>query len=303
MKAFAGLILTAIVLVSCHQAPESGQERESSPTLVVVNYPLAWFAERLAGDFATVVFEVPADEDPAFWRPGDEAIARIQEADLIFLNGASYAKWVDTTSLPFEATVDTSAAFADAFIEVEEAVTHSHGEGDPGHTHGGTAFTTWLDFTQAAAQATAVATAITEEWPDRKETVLANLQVLHDELKELEGEMAAATASLQGAPLIASHPVYEYWARANDLEVHSLLWEPGMELDESDLAELDALMEDHPGAKYFVWEGEPLAGHAEKLEARGLISLVVSPCGNRPESGDFLTVMKDNIAALRAATR
>ncbi|NRB26698.1 MAG: zinc ABC transporter substrate-binding protein, partial [Roseibacillus sp.] len=38
----------------------------------------------------------------------------------------------------------------------------------------------------------------------------------------------------------------------------------------------------------------------EKLKRIGLTSVVISPCGNRPESGDFLSVMRANIAALQA---
>ncbi|NIP98481.1 MAG: zinc ABC transporter substrate-binding protein, partial [Akkermansiaceae bacterium] len=74
--------------------------------------------------------------------------------------------------LPFETTVDTSASFSDKFIKVTNAVKHTHGKNDDVHSHAGTAFTTWLDLRQAAAQAREAANAIAEEWPDRKDTVM-----------------------------------------------------------------------------------------------------------------------------------
>ena len=40
------------------------------------------------------------ENDPAFWKPDDAAIARFQTADLILRNGAGYAKWMKTVSLP-----------------------------------------------------------------------------------------------------------------------------------------------------------------------------------------------------------
>ena len=298
------LLCSALLLTACgdKEGPATENENDGQPTIATVNYPLAYFAERLAGDFATIVFDAPADEDPAFWTPSDEDIAAMQKADLILMNGATYAKWAATTSLPFEAVVDTSASFAADFIKVEEAVTHSHGKDDEEHSHGGTAFTTWMDLKQAAAQASAVATAISEEWPDHKDKVQENLATLLDDLKDMDAKMTAATDNLKDAPVIASHPVYQYWERAYGLKVPSLLWEPEMDLGDAELAELRKLMEENAGAKFFVWEGDPLPGHIEALKGLGLTSLVVSPCGNRPESGDFLSVMEANVAAINAVT-
>jgi zinc transport system substrate-binding protein len=303
MKAAFITAASAALLLSCGERKHSSHNTSGSgkPTIAVVNYPLAYFAERLAGDFAAILFAAPADEDPAFWEPGDEEIAAIQKADLILLNGATYAKWTATTTLPFETTVDTSASFADRFIEVKEAVTHTHGKDDTKHSHGGTAFTTWMDLKQAALQAKAAAEAITDEWPDKKDAVMKNLAALESDLMELDRAMAAATAKLKSAPVLASHPVYQYWERAYGLMVPSLLWEPEMDLDDAAMADLKKLQDANPGAAYFVWEGDPLPSHIEKLKAAGLTSLVVSPCGNRPESGDFLSVMKANLAALEAA--
>jgi len=302
MKASSALPLVALLLVSCGGKEEPGTANDKGkPTIAAVNYPLAYFAERLAGDFATILFEAPAEEDPAFWKPRDQEIERIQNADLILLNGAGYAKWTTSTTLPFSATVDTSASFEKEFIEVHDVVQHKHGKGDE-HSHSGTAFTTWMDFKQAEAQAAAVANALAESWPDKEETVMKNLRGLQDDLKALEAAMTAATAKLKDAPLIASHPVYQYWERAYGLTVPSLLWEPEMDLDDEALADLKKIQDDNPGAKFFVWEGDPLPGHTEKLKALGLASVVVSPCGNRPETGDFLSVMKANIAALEGLT-
>jgi zinc transport system substrate-binding protein len=52
-----------------------------------------------------------------------------------------------------------------------------------------------------------------------------------------------------------------------------------------------------------VWEGEPLAKTVADLEARGISSVVFDPCGNRPEEGDYLSVMAANAAALEKITQ
>ena len=77
-------LLIAIVNFTMAISATAGDERL---TVYVVNYPLQYFAERIAGDQATVVFPAPPDEDPAFWTPDVSTIAGYQQADLILLNG------------------------------------------------------------------------------------------------------------------------------------------------------------------------------------------------------------------------
>jgi ABC-type Zn uptake system ZnuABC Zn-binding protein ZnuA len=71
-----------------------------------VNYPLQYFAERIGGDRVDVRLPAPADVDPAYWSPGAETVAAYQGADLILLNGAGYAQWVQRASLPRAQRVD-----------------------------------------------------------------------------------------------------------------------------------------------------------------------------------------------------
>jgi hydrogenase/urease accessory protein HupE len=67
--------------------------------IYAVNYPLAYFSERIAGDLADVTFPAPPGVDSAFWMPDSETIVAYQSADLILLNGADYAGWTKDVSL------------------------------------------------------------------------------------------------------------------------------------------------------------------------------------------------------------
>ena len=136
-----------LLLAACSGGDDPDRtERKSGQLLVyAVNYPLAYMAERIGGKQVRVEFPAPAGADPAYWKPGLEVIARYQEADLILLNGAGYAGWIGKVSLPPSALEDTSKAFRDRYVKLEEKTTHLHGpEGK--HEHGEVAFTTWLDF-------------------------------------------------------------------------------------------------------------------------------------------------------------
>ncbi len=62
---------------------------------------------------------------------------------------------------------------------------------------------------------------------------------------------------------------------------------------ESEWQMLKSLLDTHP-AKWIIWEGEPSADAVNRLRQLGIQSTVFDPCGNRPETGDFLSVMENN---------
>lgn len=268
------------------------------PVVAVVNYPLAYFAERLGGDAIEVLFPVPPDRDPAFWRPSLADIAAIQKADLIALNGAGYAAWTTKASLPRSRIVDTSAPFSDRFIATE-TITHSHGaEGQ--HSHEGVASHTWLDFSLAAIQAETLAAAMSRRMPDLAENIEAAKTALLADLAALNTAALEASEALRGAPIIATHPRYQYFARAYGLDIHSLEWEAGEAPSEDQWDQLNALARE-TGARILIWEAEPPVAARERAAAIGLSDLIIPTLANRPAEEDFLSSMNDALGSLASA--
>jgi len=268
-------------------------------TIYVVNYPLKYFAERIAGEHATVVFPAPADVDPAYWMPDAEVISDYQRADLILLNGANYAKWVTKVSLPRFRMVNTSEAFKNMYIEAAEILTHSHGaEGK--HAHEALAFTTWIDFSLAAEQAKVIAKALNRKKPSLEEIFQRNYQELEKDLLKLDRDMKALVSKDISKRFTVSHPVYDYLARGYGLNIKSVHWEPDEVVDDRQLMELQNILKDHP-AKWMIWEGEPIKESVEKLKAIGMESVVFDPCGNTPDQGNFISMMQQNVENLKAA--
>ena len=280
-------------------AAANGVTAASPLSVYTVNYPLAYFAERIGGDHIRVIFPASPDTDPAYWVPDIQTIAQYQQADLILLNGAGYAKWVETVSLPRSKLVNTTRQFKERYIAIEGAVTHSHGpEGD--HDHRGVAFTTWLDFDLAALQAGAVKKALARKRPELKDIFEANFASLEKELKRLDADLLQIVSTHPALPLIGSHPVYDYLSDRYGLNLRNLHWEPDQIPGENQWAELQAISRQHP-AKWMVWEGAPLGEVVERLNSMGISSLVFDPCAGRPEQGDFMTVMHQNRDALKNA--
>ena len=268
----------------------SAQDR---PVIATVNYPLAFMAERLGGDAVEVLFPVPDGRDPSFWRPDLSEIAAIQQADLIALNGAGFATWTTRTSLPRSRLVDTSAAFSDAYIATQ-SVTHSHGA-DGEHSHTGTASYTWLDFAHAARKAETLAAAMKRRMPELGDQIDVALPALVAELMALDAEARDVLTALQGTTILATHPRYQYFARAYGLDIASLEWDAGAMPNDAEWQALQDIA-DQKGATLLIWEATPPDAAMNRASEMGLKSVVFSPLATRPSNGDFVLVMQTQIA-------
>ena len=221
----------------------------------------------------------------------------LQQADLVVLNGASYESWIKNVSLSSAKLVDTSAGFEDRLIALEGTGTHSHGlEGE--HEHSGTAFTTWLDLALAVEQARAIKDAFTVRWPEHEGQFEAQFEKLAKELEALDAEIKEIVKGAPSVPVVFSHPVYQYFEARYAINGRSVHWEPGQMPDKAMWQELADLTSDHP-AKWMIWEGEPSPEITAKLVAQGIQSVVFNPCAGTPDGGEFFSVMKLNMAALK----
>ena len=123
------------------------------------------------------------------------------------------------------------------------------------------------------------------------------MESLRSNLLDIDGRLQFAAETLGDTPLLFSHPVYQYLIsryELNGVEVH---WEPDQVPDGHAWDHLKGTLQTHP-AKWMIWEGEPLEGTVAKLAERGISSIVFDPCGNRPDEGDYLSVMATNAVAL-----
>jgi zinc transport system substrate-binding protein len=265
--------------------------------IITVNYPLAYFAERIVGRYGSVSFPAPAGVDPAYWSPEPEIIVEYQQADVILLNGAGYAVWTANVTLPRSRLVNTTAALTDQLIPVQSTVTHTHGpSGD--HSHGDTAFTTWLDPGIAIEQARAVLDAAVHARPQHEADFRNAFESLESDLTELDSKLQEISEQLGKQPVLFSHPVYQYLERRYNLRGFSVHWEPDEVPEEAQWRQLQSVLQQHP-ATIMIWEAEPLEETCRRLLDLGVASIVFQPGGNRPAEGDWLDLMREGIAALR----
>ncbi|MHC4153869.1 MAG: metal ABC transporter substrate-binding protein [Planctomycetota bacterium] len=292
------MISLVLSIIGCKkEQPETVESASDEEVKVFAsNYPLSYFAERISGKSEIVIFP-EIDGDPAFWEPEPADIIMMQQSDIILLNGATYEKWLTGIALPKRKIVDTSKAFKEQYTIIKEVADHLHGPGGE-HSHSGTAFTTWIDLNQAAFQAKAIKDAMAKQNISSEEVLNRNFESLIEDLRVLDTQINKIAQGHSKVPLIASHPVYQYFARRYGLNIKAMYWEPDVFPDEQMWKHLEEIVKEHP-AKWMIWEAEPLPQSVAKLKEMGINSIVFDPCGNKPKQGDFLGAMKENVGNLK----
>ncbi|MGD8977337.1 MAG: metal ABC transporter substrate-binding protein [Gammaproteobacteria bacterium] len=297
----AGWVTILLCLTACQRAEEDPgaatepQAADARITVYAVNYPLAWMAERIGGDSVDVSLPVPDGVDPAHWQPSPETVLDYQRADLVLLNGAGYAGWIQFASLSPGRLVDTTGGLAERFVPAGE-VTHSHGPGGE-HDHADVASHTWLDPGLAAEQARAIAEAFGRLAPTHEGEFQQRLQSVRADLAQLDQRFAAAFRDQPDVGVLYSHPVYQYLDARYGLEGRSVTWEPFEDPGEAQWNKLADSLNEQP-ASVMLWEAEPLSSTAERLRRMGIEPVVFDTGAAPPAAGDYLTLMDQNLERL-----
>lgn len=162
------------------------------------------------------------------------------------------------------------------------------------------AFTTWLDPQQAIAQAQAIRDALIRLCPGAAGDFNQRFNSLATDLKDLDDQLAMAVTTDTSHPLVFSHPVYQYFIRHYGLNGKEVHWEPEESPAPEQWADLKQILKEHP-AQWMIWEGTPNSSTVKDLKEIGLESLTFDPCGNVPDTGDYMSVMRQNVLNLKKA--
>jgi zinc transport system substrate-binding protein len=86
-SAIVSIGFVSLLLASCAATPTPADDGKLH--VVASIYPLAYFAQQIAGSAATVTTLVPAGTEPHEYEPSPRDIAALENADIIILNGGS----------------------------------------------------------------------------------------------------------------------------------------------------------------------------------------------------------------------
>lgn len=271
-----GALIACSVAACGEEPPPAGVDTALEDRVAVSHAGLAVWATALLAETGVEVLPLFEEgSDPATTLPSRERLAAARAARLVALNGASYEQWAGQVALPPSRVVRTADVLpAERLIEVE-GVTHAHGAGGE-HSHKGTHPITWLDPELMWMQIARLEKALRQAFPAHADAIAANAAALRD----AHAEPVSPAPELDGVVLIASHPSWDYLARALGAELRQVDLEPDALPTRGDRNRLRAARPTGMEA-IVLWEAFPTEGMREHLRERLDMESVVLPLGDR----------------------
>ncbi len=308
MRAQRMLLLASLSLpVACGPGEERGAvsaEEERIPLVLTTFHPTEYLAARIGGARVRVECAAPEAADALLWDPGDEALRRMQGADLLVLFGAGMDLWREWASLSLARLVVATRPLEEHLLEFAEPLVHGHGEGQA-HVHRGIDPHVWMDPERLIVAAREVHRALARTLGEEHAAPLAaNLAALEADLEALRGAWEALEVP-EGEFLYTNHPAYAYLADRCGWRMVDLDLDPSSVPSEAVLAVIRESLVERPG-RLILWESEPAAQAAERLAELGLESVVVLPAemldgAQRAAGADFLALQWENVRRLEGA--
>jgi zinc transport system substrate-binding protein len=275
--------------------------------VVAAFYPLQYVAQRVGGDAVAVTNLTKPGAEPHDLELSPIQVGQVSDADLIlYLKGFQPAVDEAVTQSGGDRAFDAASAVP---LLDASAAGHDHaGEEPAGEEHadepGGKDPHLWLDPTRLATLADAVAKRLATIDPDRAADYSGRATALRADLGRLDREYADGLKSCQRRELVVSHAAFGYLADRYDLEQIGLSGlSPENEPSPRRLAEVTEEAREHKATTIFF---ETLVSPkvAETIAREiGADTAVLDPLeGLQPGTdGDYLSIMRNNLAALRPA--
>jgi zinc transport system substrate-binding protein len=270
-------------------------------------YPYAYLAERVGGDGVEVTNLASPGTEPHDLELTPRQVGTIGAADLV-VHSPGFQPAVDEAVE--QQAADRALDVLDA-VELRDAPEGEHGatgrarggehEGD-GHAHEGRRPARLARPRAPGHDRDRVADRLAELDPDSADDYRARADELADELTGLDGELRAGLSSCERQEIVTSHDAFGYLADAYGLEQVAVAGlSPEDEASPRRLAEVAAQAQ-AAGVTTIFFEESVSPKVAESLAREvGATATVLSPLELAPESGDYLTAMRDNLERLRTA--
>ncbi len=288
--------------------------------------PLGDFCEKIGGELVSVKVLIPPGASPHVFEPTPVAVARAMKARVFVYVGAGLDPWAERlmASGAAKACVPVEAV---AGLPLLQEVAHHHEEHGESQEHGHQESATkgespehhipakhshqqgnphvWLDPVLAKDICRRIAQALIQADPAHKKAYEANLAAYLGELDKLHEEITQKVATFRQRDYVTFHPAFTYFSRRYGLrEVGVIEAAPGREPSPGHLQRIIAAIKKSGVQAVFA---EPqLSPRVAEVIAReaGVKVLLLDPLGGRPPyGGDYLKLMRHNLAVLAQALK
>lgn len=288
------LALAVLPLAACGDDPAAP---DAPMTVVAGFYPLELLASRVGGDRVAVTSLAQPGAEPHDLELRPAQVAAISDADLVvhlkgFQPAVDDAVAQEASGRSFDAAA--VSPLEQGFVPLEDGELHEDEAGQDPHV--------WLDPERYGGLATALADRLADVDPSGADGYRARAAALVAELDALDTEMATGLARCTRKELVTSHNAFGYLARAYGLQQIAITGlTPEEEPSPGRLAEVVDLARAKGVTTVFFEElVSPKVAQSLAREI-GATAAVLDPLESAPATGDYLTAMRSNLAALRTA--
>lgn len=205
---------SSLLLAACVSAGQSDQNSTGSLKVVATTTIVGDVVQNVGGLMIDLTTLLPPGTDPHSYEPTPQDLAKIADADLVFINGAGLETFLDrllANSGTQAETVEVSESIAlreapeDEAGEHQEEHTHEGEEGDP-HT--------WTDPNNVLIWVDQIASALSQRDPGNQAAYQANAEQYRRELIDLDEWIQQQVAEIPAANrlLVTDHELFGYFA-------------------------------------------------------------------------------------------
>jgi zinc transport system substrate-binding protein len=292
----AALALTASLAVSGCSDDSSAADADALQVTAAF-YPYAFLVERIGGPDVELTTLTRPGAEPHDLELTPQQVGGLGETDLVvYAQGFQPALDEAVAQQAEDRAFDANAAteLVDGYVPLEDGELEPEEEGLDPHV--------WLDPTRYAQVAEALAERLTELEPSLADGFAQRSEALVEELEALDAELQQGLTRCARREIVTSHNAFGYLAARYDLEQIAVTGiTPEEEPTPRRLADVARLAKQR-GVTTVFFEELVSPRTAESLAREvGAKAEVLSPLEGPPETGDYLTAMRANLATLRTA--
>lgn len=278
-------VLAASALAGCSGGDQaaSGSATQSDALQVQAScYPLYFIAENVVGDLGEVTNLTQSGGEPHDLELSVAQVQAMSAADLVLYLGNDFQSSVE------EAVSSTGVVALDAMSVVPESEVRS------GDSH------MWLNPEYMASLTTEFAEQLTDISPENAAEIQANAEALQAELEQLDADFAAGLAEMQGATMVVTHEAFGYLTDAYQLQQLGIRGvNPEEEPSTAHLLEVADQAAAVGATTLFYDQAEDSSTANTYADLLNLQLAAINTLEVQPESGDYLSVMRENLSALQ----
>lgn len=296
-------IIVPIVSFTLWNTEPPTEPLSSDPEIPKINvlasfYPIEEFTKKVGKDKVDVSSLVSSGTEPHDWEPKIKDIQRMQEADLIIINGLGIEIWTDDvgtinsdvdvidTSYGIEPIYITSDSKLQISDKSKELTTDPH---------------IWLNPITIKIQVQNIADALIKLDPENKNYYQKNADAYNLELDSMDKKIRDELAQCAKKDFFAFHDAFSYFAQEYDLNQHTVLKsiDPLSDPSPQDIMEVINLARTLDASVIFTEEGVNPRMSQVIADEIGSKVLILSPLEFGDDKSTYLERMEQNLDNLK----